>query len=93
MLLAMRQYNENLKESHAGSLIKIPQQSNWKHQAMIISELCRVLQSISRGDAQALPLKDLEAGGFHDKLCSMCHADTAFLSRQEASKVFLLRMH
>lgn len=54
--------------------MKTWQQSNWKHQAIIITQLCRVLQSISEEEAQALPLKDPETGGLHDKLCSMCHA-------------------
>ena len=58
----------------SGSLMQTWQQGNWKHQGMIITELCRVLQSISEEDAQALPLKDPETGGFQDKLCSMCHA-------------------
>ncbi len=46
-------------------------QSNFKHQAMLITQLAKTLQSLSTEEVQSLPNKDAETPGFHDRLC-MC---------------------
>ncbi len=55
----------------AGSLMQSWTQSNFKHQAMLITQLAKILQSLSTEEAQSLPNKDAETPGVHDRLC-MC---------------------
>lgn len=60
----------------AGSLYKTWTQSNFKHQGMLVSEVAKMLQSISVDEAQALPYKDPETIGAHDRLCGCWKACT-----------------
>ena len=65
----------------AGSLYKTWTQSNFKHQALLVSELAKVLQSITAEEAEALPDKDPETIGFHDRLCGFWKACSQCCSR------------
>lgn len=67
----------------AGSLYKTWTQSNFKHQGMLVSDVAKMLQSISIDEAQALSDKDPETIGAHDRLCGCLKACSQCCSRRK----------
>ena len=55
----------------AGSLLEAWQRSGHHQRGELVTLITKTLQDIPESDAQALPIKDPEPAGVHDRLSSM----------------------